>query len=875
MTEPDIERTLPSGVVTFVLTDIEGSTVMFRELGESYVAVLSTHNSILRSVVRANGGLDFGSEGDSLIAVFENPTDALTACLEVQRSISEHEWPTGVDLRVRMGVHTGEATPVDGDYVALALHQVSRIASAAHGGQVLVSETTVERAEGRLPPDAELAELGRFYLRGFPAPELLFQLNHRDTTVEFPPLRSIGVVPNNLPTDRATLVGRESEIEELIGIVGENRVVTLIGSGGVGKTRLAQTVGRRLLDHFSDGVWFVDLAPLSEGELVMKRLASILEVEPPVLRPIEDVLVEAIGDREMLLVFDNCEHLIEDAARAVDSVLEAPNVTVLATSRETLRADGEITWRVPSLSTPSPDGSMERILESEAVQLFSERAYAADSTFRLSDDNVEAVASLCRHLDGIPLAIELAAARIKTFTVEQLAERVDDRFSLLTGGSRTALPRHRTLRAAIEWSYDLLDQREQRLFDRLALFAGPFDINAALQVSPLEEADTFEAIDGLTSKSLLIPERLETGRRFRMLETLRQYGRGRLEQRGLLEESRDELLGWAHSLTTSLGPKLMSPDQVKVLRELDLDINSIRSAMSWALNSSQRDTGLQIAAAISRYWYFRALSAEGAEWYDSFLDIRDSLSTETLARGLVSSSATLVRVGRWEEAFEQAGHALDLLERTESSNLIGWALYQRGVASFGLVDIEETRLLFLKAQQHFRDSGSAIGVGFATLLENGAWLQIDLEEALQRSIALTEQMEAAGVPVGIAHSTEVVGVAALALGNLDLALHRYRQALRLYDELRIYACQAHCLDGVAMLLIASGHTKQGAVVAAGTDKLRKSLSTVQAPYESFFDELDDFRSRMDRDNPAAVARGRGMSREEIVDFSIDALQSLD
>lgn len=863
---------LPSGVVTFVMTDIEGSTGIFRELGEGYVEVLSAHNSILRSVLRANGGVEIGSEGDSLLAVFQNPSDALTACLQAQRSLADHEWPPGVDLRVRIGVHTGEAMPVGDDYVALALHQVARITDGAHGGQVLVSETTVEGAASSLPPKAELVELGRFHLRGFPAPERLFQLNHPDLLAEFPPLRSIGVVPNNLPVGRATLVGRESETAELVGIVGKNRVVTLTGAGGVGKTRLAQAVGRQMLDHFSDGVWFVDLAPLSDGELILKRVASILEVEPPVLRPIGDVLVEAIGAREMLFLLDNCEHLIEDAAGAVAYLLEAPDVTVLTTSRETLRAEGEVAWRVPPLSTPSPDESTQRILKSEAIRLFAERARAADPSFQLNDDNVKAAASLCRHLDGIPLAIELAAARITTFTVNELAERVDDRFSLLTGGSRTALPRHRTLSAAIEWSYDLLEQYEQRLFDLLALFAGPFDIKAAIRVSPLEETETIDVIDGLVSKSLLIPERYETGRRFRMLETLRQYGRNRLEQRGTLAESQDELLKWAHSLTMELGPKLMSPDQVGTVRELDLDINSLRSAMNWALESGQFDPGLEIATAIGRYWYLRALSAEGARWYDLFLARRADISDQVLARGLVAASGTLVRVGRWEEAFDQAGQALELLEGTGHSGLLGWANYSRGVASFDLVDIEETRQYLIEAQQHFKEASSTIGLGLAALMENVAWVRIDPEEALKRSIALTEQMEAANVPVGIAHSTEVVGVAALKLNELDIAAERYLQALPIYDEIRVYACQAHCLHGVAVWLMKTGRQHERAVVASGIQELRRSLSTVQAPYETLFDEQDEFETTMEVDYPQAVAEGQRLNRTQLVDFAIEALQ---
>lgn len=679
--------------------------------------------------------------------------------------------------------------------------------------------------------------------------------------------------PHNLPAERTRLIGRESEIDEARRLVERTRLLTLTGAGGVGKTRLAQAVAHQVLDEYPDGAWFIDLAPLAEADLVMKRIAAVLDVEPPVLRPVEEVVVEAIGSRRMLFVLDNCEHLIEAAATAASSLLEAPSVDVLATSRETLRVDGELAWRVPSLPVPSEGAEADGIAENETVQLFRERASAVEPSFRLDAENVDAVGSVCRDLDGIPLAVELAAARIATLTPQELHRRLDQRFALLTGGSRTALARHRTLEAAIEWSYELLNDEEQDLFNRLSLFAGPFDMNAATAVSPYEEVKALDIVDGLVAKSLLIPERYEPKRRFRMLETLRQYGLRQLEEQGLVDDAHNALLRWAHELTAEVGPRLMTPDQVMVTKELDVDINSIRSAMNWALESDQYEVGLRIASDISRYWYLRALSAEGADWYDQFVEEPESISEDTLARGLVASSATLVRVGRSEEAFEQAGEALALIEESDNTGLLGWAHYQRGVASFDLIDIEESRKLFLKAQNFFKDTGTAIGLGLAVLLENGTWLQIDPEEALRRSIALTEQMEAANVPVGVAHSTEVVGVAALKTGDLDLALERYQQALPIYDEIRVYACQAHCLDGVAMCLITSGRPTEGAVVVAGTEEVRRSLSTIQAPYEKFFDELEDFRDRMGQEYPDAVAHGRSLKRPELVDYAIEALRS--
>ncbi len=677
--------------------------------------------------------------------------------------------------------------------------------------------------------------------------------------------------PHNLPAERSQLIGREAEIDEVVRLLENSRMVTLTGAGGVGKTRLAQAVSRQLLDNYPDGIWFVDLAPLGEADLVMKRIAAVLDVEPPVLRSVEEVVVEAIEDQRMLFVLDNCEHLIDAAANAADSLLGVATVTVMATSRETLRVDGELAWRVPSLQTPREQADQEQIAANEAVQLFEERARAVEPAFRLDASNITAVGSVCRHLDGIPLAIELAAARTSTLTARQLEERLDQRFAVLAGGSRTALPRHRTLEAAIEWSYELLSDDEQDLFNRLSVFAGPFDIEAAVNLSHTDEHRTVHLLESLVSKSLLIPQLYEAGRRFRMLETLRQYGVGRMESAGLLNEGLDDLLEWAYSLALRVSSKLMSPDQVAVVKQLDLDINSIRSAMSWALQSEQFNPGLETAAAISRYWYLRALSAEGAGWYDRFLAAPDQVGEVTLARGLLASSATLVRVGRWEEAFDQAGQALELLQGSEHAGLLGWANYSRGVASFDLIDIEETRQYLIEAQEYFKQTGSVIGLGLAALIENVAWVRIDPDEALKRSIALTEQMEAANVPIGIAHSTELVGVAAMKLDKMDIALERYRHAIPIYEEIRVYACQAHCLHGVAIWLLKADRQHEGALVAAGIQTLRRSLSTVQAPYEKLFDDQDEFEATMELDHPEAVAEGRRMSRPELVDFAIEAL----
>ena len=674
--------------------------------------------------------------------------------------------------------------------------------------------------------------------------------------------------PNNLPSERTRLIGRESEIAEVLRLLESTRLLTLTGAGGVGKTRLAQAVGRELLDEYSDGVWFVDLAPLAEADLVMKRIAAVLDVEAPVLRPVEEVVVETIGNQRMLFVLDNCEHLIEAAANAAGSLLEPSSVRVLATSRETLRVDGELAWRVPSLQTP-PEGAEPALVGSnEAVELFTLRARSVEPGFGIGAGNSDAVASLCRRLDGIPLAIELAAARISTLTPQELDQRLDECLALLTGGSRTALSRHRTLGASIDWSYQLLSPRERDLFNRLSVFAGPFDIDAVISVSPYGELETLDSVGSLVLKSMLIPQNHATQKRFRMLETLRDFGMERLRQRDLLVDSLDELLEWAHSSVAGLVPlSLVQP--VRFARQIDADLNSIRSAMNWALESEQYDKGLLIASDLVEYWFLRALSVEGASWYDRFLGHSDSISVEPLARGLIASSAMLIRVGRWEEAFDQAQRALELLEDTEDRELIGVALLHAGIASYDLVELEESRRFVVDAQKSFEEAGDPLWTLNARAFE--VPLIKDPQEALELANALCEQAAAFHAPVVIAHCIEFAGMAATRAGNLHQARERYREALPIWNENGVYACLAHCLDGVAVWLIECDRPEKGALVAAGTNELRRSLSTIPALGETY-PELDRFKAKMASAHQEEVAAGRAMSRAQLFDFALEALR---
>lgn len=459
---------LPVGVVTLLFSDIEGSTWLLQALGEAYGEVLAGHHRLLREVWPAHGGVEVDTVGDAVFVAFADPTQALGAAGAAQSALSAHTWPPGGEVRVRMGVHTGSPRVRDRNYWGIDVHYAAQLCSAAHGGQVLVSESTAGLV------DAALEDLGEHALKNFPSPRRLFHLlvdgRGKDC---FPAPRTRRSGKTNLPDQLSTFVGREGELVRLRGLLATARLVTLTGAGGVGKTRLALQVGAELLDGTGDGVWFVNLAPLADPALVATTLAKALGVSVQPGRDVLDALGDALSGREVLIVLDNCEHVVDAAATVVAGLLgRCPGVSVLATSREPLRIAGEHVYRVPSLSTPPEDvEDLSRVEDSEAVQLFTARAAQQRPGFAVSSENAAAVARVCRRLDGIPLAIELAAVRLRSMSIADLDARLDHRFSLLKAATRTAVPRQQTLLSLIDWSYDLLSEPERAVLMRLAVFA--------------------------------------------------------------------------------------------------------------------------------------------------------------------------------------------------------------------------------------------------------------------------------------------------------------------------------------------------------------------------------------------------------------------
>ena len=569
---------LPSGTVTFLFTDIEGSTRLWEDHPEAMQGALARHDAILRTAIVDHDGHVVKTTGDGFHAAFATAHDAVAAAAATQIALGAEPWEGTGPLMVRIGLHTCEAEARDGDYYGSGVNRAARLMGVAHGGQVLVSAATSELVRDR---SVELLDLGEHRLRDLGHPERIFQLGHPGLLREFPPLRSVDAVPTNLPTVRTELIGRSQDIEALAALVARERLVTLTGVGGVGKTRLALGVAATLAAGYADGCWLVELAPVAGGDEVVKVAAAAMHSPTTDL----DALASYLADRRVLIVLDNCEHVLDAAADLVDALLEsAPDVHVVVTSREPLGLDGEQVRRVQSLALPDETLDPSAARSAAAVRLFTERAAAVADGFMVDAGNVEAVVEICRHLDGIPLAIELAAARVRAMPPQEIAQRLDERFRLLAGGSRRSQERHRTLLATVAWSHDLLTDDEKLTFRRLTVFPASFDLGAAEAVVGEGGVDVVECVLRLVDRSLVAYEP-ETGR-YRLLETLRQFGADRLAEAGETEPTRERHARHFLGLVERLAPELHGARYKATEEALATELDNLRSTADWCAEAA-------------------------------------------------------------------------------------------------------------------------------------------------------------------------------------------------------------------------------------------------------------------------------------------------
>ena len=689
---------LPTGTLTFLFTDIAGSTQRWESHREAMQDAVRRHDALVRTAIEAQGGHVFKTIGDAFCAVFERPEAAAPAALAVQRAIDGEDFSAVGGLDVRVALHTGTSDERSGDYYGPAVNRVARLLGIAHGGQILVSGVTADLVLGQLPPQATLRDLGSHRLKDLAHPEQVYQLLAPDVRRDFPPLRSLESLPNNLPLQLTSFVGREAEIAQITQLLGQHRLVTLAGSGGVGKTRTSLQVGANLLDGSGDGVWFVELAPINEPSLLPVAVASAMRLElPSQAEPIE-ALVGALKHRQLLLILDNCEHLVEPAATLVSAILRGcPSVTVLASSRQGLGIAGEETFRMPSLSLPSEedlaDINAEKAGAFGAIALFVERAVSADKRFALNDENARVIGQIVRRLDGIPLAIELAAPRIKLLTPAQLRQRLDERFRILTGGSRDSLPRQQTLRALIDWSYDLLDERERALFRRVGIFVDGFTFEAASAVctdAALDEVDIFDVLASLVDKSLVVAEFSGESTRYRLLESTRAYALDKLTETAELDVLAGRHLDYFRALAERATETEESTGSDLLYRSVKSELDNVRAALSWALAHGQIVAASALAAAMATLWSELGGAREGTGWVEACLALLPESEHElssALYRGIALLEGNAARMHR---AADAARRALEHARLSHNRSVIFRALLTYSVQARRAHNIDES-----------------------------------------------------------------------------------------------------------------------------------------------------------------------------------------
>ena len=687
--KPDKPASLPTGTVTFLFSDIEGSTQRWETHREAMKVAVARHEQLMADAMAQRGGYIFKILGDAFCVAFPTAPDAVNAAVDAQLAFAKENFASVGGMRVRMGLHTGYTEERNADYFGPAVNRVARLMSIGHGGQILLSGVTADLARSDLPTATTLSNLGLHRLKDLTEPEHVWQLAITGLPAEFPPLRSLDTIPNNLPIQPTSFRGREHDLEEVKSLLGQHKLLTLFGAGGVGKTRLALQVGAEVLDHYPDGVWLADFAAITDAELVASVIAKALGMTQAEGRRVDESIPQWLKHKKPLLVLDNCEHVLEAVASLADAIIRScPEVRMLATSRQALDIAGEAVYRLPSLATPEKLAGLQtpEALQYGAIALFVDRAKAADSRFTLTDDNAPIVAEICRRLDGIPLAIELAAARVKLLALPNLAQRLNERFKILTGGSRSALPRQKTLGALIDWSYDLLSQREQTLFNRVGIFAGGFSLAAATAVCSgdgVDDIDILDLISSLADKSLVVAETGGDRERYRMLESTRAYALEKLADTGERERLARRHGEYFRDQAQGADERFGTGSTLAWLADIELELDNYRTALEWGLTQGHDAVaGAAIAGALEQLWFRGGLAVEGRYWIEPALERVSVAENPRVAARLWRALGRLYSAKR---TCEVANRALSLYESVGDGHgaaralvHLAWGLYQMG-----------------------------------------------------------------------------------------------------------------------------------------------------------------------------------------------------
>ncbi len=875
-----IADVLPIGTVTFLYTDIGGSTRLWEQHPDAMPEALAQHDTILRQAIKEHDGIVFRTAGDGFCAAFARAPAALKAALAAQRSLHTRAWgPTG-PLRVRMALHTGAVERGGDDYLGLPLSRIARMLESAHAGQMLLSLAIHELVREQLPPGATLHDLGSHRLRDLTRPEQIYQLGAPDLPADFPPLRTLARHQTNLPLQPTALIGREHEVAQVCELLRGNntRLLTLTGPGGTGKTRLALQVAAEFLDRFADGVYFVALAPIRDPALVIESIAATLSVKQDSDQPLLTLLKRHVRDKQLLLVLDNFEQ-VSDAAPLVAELLEtAPHLKALVTSRACLQIYGESEFPVPPLALPDPKQllSLERITQYEAVRLFIERARAAKPDFAIGDENAPAVAEICVRLDGLPLAIELAAVRIKVLTPAALLARLSRRLHVLTGGARNLPARQQTLRDAIAWSHELLPPAEQALFARLAVFVGRCTLEAVEAVCNLDAdvaSDPLDSIQALVNNSLVRQEvRGNAEPRLHMLETIREYALEQLVARGEEAALRAKHAVYYLTFAEAAHPKLDTSEQEAWLDRLEAEHDNLRAALTWALERGETELAVRLSTALWRFWEMRGYFTEGRRWLSAVLD-QDHEVDVTLQAAAYSAAGTMAYHGRdHAQAIQWHQHALDLYRSLDNKPGIAFALNNIGVQFLEQGDFEQAMQYFVESLALTQKLGQTRTSAYTrhNMAEMARWQgdYIQAAELYTQSLAVFRTL---GDHWAACYSLVGLGKVAGYQGDTLQAIRLNMEALSLCQEQGHQELLAECLEGLAGSAARLGKGVRAARLYGAAERLREEIDAPRAAVENqwYAQTMPLARAALD---PALYERvwtgGREMLLEEAIAFAM-------
>ncbi|GAA3248657.1 adenylate/guanylate cyclase domain-containing protein [Dactylosporangium siamense] len=867
---------LPSGLVTFLFTDIEGSTRLAQMLGTGYRPVLQEHRQVIRRALSKADGVELFTEGDSLFVAFADATAALAACIEAQRQLAAHDWPTtadGTDARpkVRMGLHTGFAEPYGGEYTSPEVHRAARVAAAAHGGQVLCSAATAARV-GELVGDAYLLDLGLHRLRGFDGCERIFQLVAPGLDRQFPRPRTIDAPAHNLPVQTTRFIGRATERAAVRDLIGTHRIVTVVGAGGAGKTRLAVEAAGELVEQFRDGVWFADLSAVATSDLVDVAVAAAVGLRPEPGRPVIQTLADHVRDRRMLILLDTSDAQLPAARRLVSRLLSAgPAITVLATSREPLGLAGEVVWRIPPLSVERASGGGF----SDAVALLVDRASAARGGRPVEPGDIAQLTRVAEALEGLPLALELAAARLRLLSAAQLATRIDDVLGILDAGHSgpvEASDRHRTMQAAVDWSYRTLDERAARLLRWLSVFASPVDLPA---IEWLHDGDPLDPLATLVDKSLLQAEAGTANATYRMLDPIRAYAARLLVEAGEEESARERHVAWclqaAHDayLDTDGRPVTLS------LYTLDPLADELRAALHWTVTRGSARQGLAVAGALDQWWRERGLVREGRMWlfrlYERISATGEPVPDAELAAAYHLHSLHAGADGETVEELRFSQRAEAAARRAGDPGLIARVLAGRGAPLLDLGRFDEAERTCRDVIALAEEQGVAGETLFAVYaLAQLLWRRGALDEAADLLASARTLENSRPMERGRRHVDMLLGLVALSRGDLVAAHDHLIVALRSRMSFGFHLRVCETLMAIAVRCSLAGETGTAARLFGAAQAARVRLRCSPGGFGTYWtDHQAALRSSMgDADFDEAYAAGGALGLEESVALAL-------